>query len=101
MYARPQDPHKTAKLARLAGLSISQFDRVFRRTFGVSLRQYLLKIRVEAACRKLAETDGTISAIASECGFYDHAHFSRGFQRIMGRTPRAYREGHRKPAMRK
>jgi AraC-like DNA-binding protein len=79
------------ELARLAGLSESQFERTFRKTFGLSPRQYLIRIRVEQACRLLRETDLTLAAVAVECGFYDHAHLSRAFTEQMGETPSRYR----------
>lgn len=85
------EPLTTLKLAQRAKLSPSQFDRRFRQAFGNSPRQYLLRVRVEAATRRLAESDETVSAIAQECGFHDHAHLSRMFKRVMGMTPTAYR----------
>lgn len=81
----------TAELARLAGLSPSQFERTFRKAFGASPRQYLLRVRVQAARQKLAETDDTIAAIALGCGFYDHAHFTRCFRALTGISPSRYR----------
>lgn len=81
----------TGDLAAMANLSISQFDRQFRRAFGSSPRQYLLRIRVEAACRLLAETDDSISTIAQACGFYDHSHFARCFHRFVDASPTEYR----------
>ncbi len=87
----------TADLAAMAGLSPSQFDRSFRKAFGSSPRQYLLRIRIETACRRLAETDDTVAAIALECGFYDHAHFTRCFRQIMGVPPSSYRREHQVP----
>ena len=87
----------SAAMARECGLSQSQFDRSFRRVFGTSARQYLLRVRVEAACRRLAETEDTVAALAVELGFFDHAHFTRCFRRIMGMTPAAYRRQSRMP----
>jgi AraC-like DNA-binding protein len=84
--------------AALAGMSVSHFDRTFRRTFGTSPRQYFLKVRVDAACRRLAETRASVAAVALACGFYDHAHFTRSFRRIMGMTPTAYRTARQSPA---
>lgn len=78
-------------LAEMAGLSTSHFERRFRRAFGASPRQYLVRIRVEHAARMLLETDKTVSEIAHECGFYDHAHFSRSFRKIMQSSPSEYR----------
>lgn len=87
----------TKDLATRADLSVSQFERRFRRAFGSSVRQYLLRVRVERAAQMLVETDQTISQIALDSGFYDHAHFSRRFRRLIGETPTQYRSL-RKPA---
>lgn len=81
----------TDELAEMAGLSVSHFERRFRRAFGSSPRQYLVRIRVEHAARMLLETDKTVSEVAHKCGFYDHAHFSRSFRKIMQLSPSQYR----------
>jgi transcriptional regulator GlxA family with amidase domain len=81
----------TDELAEMAGLSVSHFERRFRRAFGSSPRQYLVRIRVEHAARMLLETDKTVSEVAHECGFYDHAHFSRSFRKMMQLSPSQYR----------
>lgn len=81
----------SAELAELAGLSVSHFERRFRHAFGSSPRQYLVRIRIERAASMLRESDQSILQIALDCGFYDHAHFSRSFQRIMRQTPSQYR----------
>lgn len=85
----------TSQLAEMAGLSVSQFERRFRHAFGSSPRQYLLRVRIENAARMLVETEQTISQIAHACGFFDHAHFSRSFRRIMNTSPSEHRQRHR------
>ncbi|MCC9654710.1 AraC family transcriptional regulator [Rhodopirellula halodulae] len=82
----------TGHLAEMASLSASHFERRFRLAFGSSPRQYLIRVRVENAARKLRETDDRVTSIAQRCGFYDHAHFSRSFQRIMNMSPTEYRK---------
>lgn len=91
MHQQPDTTLSSAAMAKMCGLSQSQFDRSFRRVFGTSARQYLLRVRLEAACRRLAETEETVAAIAAELGFFDHAHFTRSFRRAMGLTPAQYR----------
>jgi AraC-like DNA-binding protein len=85
----------SSELATMAGLSVSQFERRFRDAFGTSPRQYLVRIRVDAAAKLLTETERTVSEIALECGFHDHSHFSRSFRKLMQVTPTGYRAVHR------
>lgn len=94
LHARYAEPLTTPDLAAMANLSVSQFERRFRKTFGTSPKQYLLRIRVDAAAKRLAETNDTVSAIAMDCGFHDHAHLSRSFRKLMHRTPTDYRAAH-------
>ena len=81
----------TDELADMAGLSVIHFERRFRRAFGSSARQYLVRIRVEHAARILLDTDKTVSEVAQACGFYDHANFSRSFRKMMQLPPTEYR----------
>ncbi len=57
-----------------------------------------MRIRIEESARVLAEGDETITAIAHRFGFYDHAHFTRSFRKIMGITPSVYRREHHHPS---
>ena len=83
------------ELAKMAGLSVSQFERRFGEAFGVSPRQYLLRIRIESAARLLASTEQTVSEIAFACGFHDHAHLSKSFRKMMHVPPTRYRAANR------
>ena len=98
MHAKFATNLTSRELAKLAGVSVSHFDRMFRRAFDTSPRQYLLRVRIEAACRRLAETTESVAIIALACGFHDHAHFTRSFRQIMTATPSAYRAAHQAPA---
>jgi len=78
-------------LAAMSRLSVSQFDRRFRKLFRMSPTQYILRVRVNAARQRLSGTKRTIALIASDCGFYDQAQLARSFKRLTGMTPSAYR----------
>lgn len=79
-------------LAKIAHLSESQLTRRFRKLFGASPHEYLLRMRIDAARVLLEETGRTISDIALEVGFTDHSHLIRSFKQIRGITPTHYRE---------
>lgn len=81
------------EMASMCHLSVSQFERNFTETIKITPIKYLLKIRIEAACKALRQTNETISRIAQETGFYDHSHFTRQFIKIMSMTPSQYRKG--------
>jgi PAS domain S-box-containing protein len=84
------------QLARLVPLSISQLDRRFKRLFQVTPQQFLLRVRINAACQMLVSTDRSISQISLRVGFYDQSCFTKHFRRQMGKTPTAYRREYRR-----
>ena len=85
-------------LARRVPLSISQLDRRFKRLFQLTPQQFLLRVRVNAACQMLASTDRSMSHIGLCTGFYDQSDFTKRFRRQMGMTPTAYRRKYHRPA---
>jgi AraC-like DNA-binding protein len=97
LHRKHADPLGTAALAKEAGLSTSQFERTFRKAFGTSPRKYLLRVRIEHACRRLSESSETIAMVAQHCGFYDHAHFTRAFVAEKGISPSRFRKDRQSP----
>ena len=84
-------PISVADLARRAELSASQLQREFRRLFGMSVGDYVLRLRLLMAQRRLRETADAIGRIAVDCGFYDQSHFTRAFKAHTGLAPQQYR----------
>jgi AraC-like DNA-binding protein len=80
-----------SELARIAHLSVSQLQREFIRLFGMSPMDYLIRVRLLIARRRMEETDEPIGNIAVECGFHDQSHFTRYFRERIGMTPGDYR----------
>jgi AraC family transcriptional regulator len=83
--------HRLADVAKIAGVHPMHLVKLFRRRFGCSLGEYLRRRRVAWACGRLARGEETITSIALDAGFADHAHFTRTFVRVTGSTPRWYR----------
>jgi AraC-like DNA-binding protein len=82
-------------LARHARLSRRHFARVFRRHYGTSPMDYVIRLRLQHACRLLRRGDCTISEAAFASGFEDSNYFARLFRRRLGLSPRAWRTGDR------
>jgi AraC family transcriptional regulator len=80
-----------AVLARLAGVSPRQFERVFARLYGESPRACLRRLRLERAARLLRRGRAHILPLALAAGFTSHEAFTRSFKRRFGHTPTAYR----------
>jgi len=76
-------------LARSAGLSAFHLCRVFREAVGMTPHAYQTQIRVRRA-KSLLRAGQPIILAATEAGFYDQAHLTRHFKRIMGLTPGRY-----------
>lgn len=79
------------ELAARARLSPSHYSAVFRRRFGFAPIDWLIRQRVQAACRLLDATQDKIESVGAAVGFSDPYYFSRVFRRVMGVSPREYR----------
>ena len=86
------EPIKVSEMARVANLSLSQFERRFKKVFHITPMQHLNDVRIQAACHLLKSTHHTIASIALDTGFYDHSHLVRSFKRALGVSPSKYRE---------
>jgi transcriptional regulator GlxA family with amidase domain len=79
-------------LAHRLSMSVRNFERVFTREVGTTPAQYVLQMRVEAARRELERTEKGLKQIASATGFGNEEVMRRAFVRLLGLTPRRYRE---------
>jgi transcriptional regulator GlxA family with amidase domain len=79
-------------LADRMSMSVRNFERVFTREVGTTPSQYVLQMRVEAARRQLERTERGLKQVASTAGFGNVDIMRRAFVRLLGITPRRYRE---------
>lgn len=89
-------PLSLAELAAVVDMSPYYFARCFKRTFGVSPHQYVLRARVESAKTILLTEEHALAELAARLGFADQSHFIRQFKRLTGMTPRAFALQYRK-----
>lgn len=79
------------KLAQLSCLSTRQFRRQFHHLLGMSPQVFILKTRMQAACKALMQTETPLAEIALESGFSDQSAFTHHFRRLLGVTPLQFR----------
>jgi PAS domain S-box-containing protein len=88
-------PLKLKELARRAGLSVYQFEQRIRRIFQITGGQLIHKVRMDAAVRRLRESDDSIASVALDCGYSDQSAFTRQFRQTTGFSPSQYRRASR------
>lgn len=80
------------ELAGRMSMSVRNFERVFTREVGTTPSHYVLQMRVEAARRELERTQKGFKQVASVAGFGSVDGMRRAFVRLLGLTPRRYRD---------
>ena len=85
------EPLSLKSVAASVGVHPVHLSREFPKHFGVTLADYLRRMRINYACQALSKADQPLTAIALDAGFADQAHFTRCFKRATGVTPAAYR----------
>jgi AraC-like DNA-binding protein len=81
-------PFDEADLAEIAGQSTSAFSRAFRRHTGMSLVQYVKRLRINLACQILmSEEQASVTDICFVVGFNNVSNFNRLFLAEMGMPP--------------
>jgi len=85
-------PFSEADLAAIAGQSQSAFSRSFRRHTGMSLVQYVKRLRINLACQILmSDEQASITDICFEVGFNNLSNFNRQFLAEKGMPPSRFR----------
>ena len=80
------------EIAEYVSLSKSYLSRIFKEETGESLSVYINKIRIEKAKLMLLDNDCALVDVASLCGFEDQSYFTKVFKRLVGVSPKRYRE---------
>lgn len=86
-YARELD---LEGLAREAHASRAHFARGFKKAFGETPHQYLLRRRLERAKDRLRNTGLSVTEVSIEVGFRSLGSFSAAFRELVGEPPSAY-----------
>nr|WP_010272727.1 AraC family transcriptional regulator [Paenibacillus senegalensis] len=90
-----REPLTLELLAQMAGLSVSHYSRLFKKSTGYSPIDYLTHIRIDRAKELLVLSGYRLKSIADSVGYSDEFYFSRIFKKIEGVSPRDYAKKHR------
>lgn len=64
----------------------------FKKQFGISMQQYILKLKIETAKKHLQSNNMSVRDLAINCGFYNSSYFTQYFKKIVGLTPTEYKK---------
>ncbi|WP_162186117.1 AraC family transcriptional regulator [Amycolatopsis jejuensis] len=84
-------PLTLSDVAQAAHMNASAASRLFTRSTGFTITDYVNTVRVNRACQLLRDTDRLVSAIAADAGFGTLSNFNRRFRELKKMSPREYR----------
>ncbi|MGA2697015.1 MAG: AraC family transcriptional regulator [Terriglobales bacterium] len=91
------NPVSLNQIASVAGVHPSHVAREFHRVYGMTIGEYLRKLRIEFVAERLVypSKDGAaLTDLALSAGFSSQAHMAAVFKRMIGMTPGEYRKAH-------
>jgi transcriptional regulator GlxA family with amidase domain len=89
--------HPVEEMIKLSALAERTFKRRFAAATGLAPLEYVQRLRIEDAKRRLERTDAAVDEISWRVGYEDPAFFRRLFKRTTGMAPGAYRKRFRIP----
>ncbi|MEM0911277.1 MAG: AraC family transcriptional regulator [Pseudomonadota bacterium] len=87
-------PPTLEKLAKHVGMSHTKLNRQFKKTYGLTVFDWLRQYRLKRAKKYLNDPKQAITSIAHNCGFSSASHFTQVFKSHFGETPSEYRTKH-------
>ena len=70
----------------------SYLSKVFKKSFGVGVLEYINKLRIEKSKQMLIDTNLSLLQISESIGYISDITFIRIFKRYEGTTPGKFRE---------
>lgn len=85
------EPVTLSQVAQITNVSARRLRTLFKEATGLTMAEYLNRIRIERAKELLLTTDMSITSICFEVGYENLSHFYRVFKGHTGLTPGAFR----------
>ena len=75
------------EIASKSNLAPNYFHRIFKKNFGLTPYNYMLRLRMEIAIRLLTTTDKSVKEVGFESGYKNEFYFYRQFKKVYGYSP--------------
>ena len=92
VYDHLQEKITLTDIAAYLSLTPQYFSKLFRKETGITLSEYILRIRIEAAQNMLKYSKYSGSEISSYLCFSSQSHFVHCFHKVVGMTPKVYQD---------
>jgi len=80
------------EIADLVHMAPASASRFFKSATGLTVFEYLNKIKIDLARQLLLNTDMSVLDISFDCGFNNLSHFNKQFKKFNRLTPRQFRK---------
>jgi len=90
-----ENPLKIEDLCKTFSMNRTTLSDKFKKSLGMTVGQYINKVRIQMACKLLSETYLSVLEIMHNTGFSTTANFNKSFKKQTGQTPRDYRDTNR------
>lgn len=92
VYNHIHDRITIEDLAAYTDLSPSYLSRLFKKELGISVSDYIREKKIDKAQNLLKYSDFTPVEIANYLSFSSQSHFIQAFEKMVGMTPKKYRD---------
>lgn len=93
VLARIGEGITTEQLAKELGMNRTYLCKLFAEETGLTIHQYVTRIKIEEAKRLMDITPKSIAEIAEYLGFSSQSYFQKVFKKLYGITPGEYQKG--------
>ncbi|HEY4390720.1 MAG TPA: AraC family transcriptional regulator [Paenibacillus sp.] len=92
-------PFKLEDAAAHVDISVSRAVHLFKETFGTSIIQYALEVRLNMARERITFSPMSLEHVAESSGFPNYNYFHKVFRKKFGMSPKQYRQASRNHGM--
>ncbi len=79
-----------SRVATAVGVARNYLSSLFRKECGITLTEYIHRVRIDKARRLLQRNGGSLGEVAEQVGYQNYRHFYRSFLRVCSVSPTTY-----------